>query len=113
LMPSCLALAPQPVRSFRRPHPYARRPGTHGRLLHAAQHRASTMEIRRWTMLKTGIKRIVATATALPMAVTTSAFAQDVIGAAPVSQSAILTFKAIAVAGVGWGFLRLMSGRHT
>jgi hypothetical protein len=64
-------------------------------------------------MLKTGIKRIVAMATMLPMAVTTSAFAQDVIGAAPVSQSAILTFKAIAVAGVGWGFLRLMSGRHT
>jgi hypothetical protein len=64
-------------------------------------------------MLKTRIQRIVAMAMALPMAVTTSAFAQDVIGAAPVSQSAILTFKAIAVAGVGWGFLRLMSGRHT
>jgi hypothetical protein len=64
-------------------------------------------------MWKTGIKQIVAMVTALPMAVTTSAFAQDVIGAAPVSQSAILTFKAIAVAGVGWGFLRLMSGRHT
>ena len=64
-------------------------------------------------MLKTRIQRIVATASTLPMAVTTSAFAQDVIGAAPVSQSAILTFKAIAVAGVGWGFLRLMSGRHT
>jgi hypothetical protein len=64
-------------------------------------------------MLKTGMKWIAAMATALPMAVTTSAFAQDVIGAAPVSQAAILTSKAIAVAGVGWGFLRLMSGRHT
>jgi hypothetical protein len=64
-------------------------------------------------MLKTRIQRIVAMASTLPMAVTTSAFAQDVIGAAPVSQAAILTFKAIAVAGVGWGFLRLMSGRHT
>jgi hypothetical protein len=49
----------------------------------------------------------------LTAATTTAVLAQDVIGAAPVSQSAILTFKAIAVAGVGWGFLRLMSGRHT
>jgi uncharacterized protein (UPF0261 family) len=63
--------------------------------------------------IKQKAKRAIAVAAALPMTFATSAFAQDVIGAAPVSQSAIYTFKAIAVAGVGWGFLRLMSGRHT
>lgn len=49
----------------------------------------------------------------LTAAAANTVMAQDVIGALPVSNSAILTFKAIAVAGVGWGFLRLMSGRHT
>jgi uncharacterized protein (UPF0261 family) len=58
-------------------------------------------------------KQVIATALALTFAVTTTAVAQDVIGAAPVAQGAITVFKAIAVAGVGWGFLRLMSGRHT
>jgi uncharacterized protein (UPF0261 family) len=63
--------------------------------------------------LQTFALTLVLTMAALPLTVATSVFAQDVIGAAPVSQSAIYTFKAIAVAGVGWGFLRLMSGRHT
>jgi hypothetical protein len=63
--------------------------------------------------IKQKAKRAAAVVAALPMTMATSAFAQDVIGAAPVSNSAIYTFKAIAVAGVGWGFLRLMSGRHT
>jgi hypothetical protein len=58
-------------------------------------------------------KRAIATALALSIAVTGTAVAQDVIGAQPVSQAAIATFKLIAAAGVGWGFLRLMSGRHT
>lgn len=58
-------------------------------------------------------KKAIATALVLVAAATTAAFAQDVIGAAPVSQAAITVFKAIAVAGIGWGFLRLMSGRHT
>lgn len=58
-------------------------------------------------------KQVLATAFALSLAVTGAALAQDVIGAQPVSQAAIATFKIIAAAGVGWGFLRLMGGRHT
>jgi hypothetical protein len=63
--------------------------------------------------MRTETKQTIATALALTLAVTGAAVAQDVIGAQPVSQAAITTFKFIAVAGVGWGFLRLMSGRHT
>jgi uncharacterized protein (UPF0261 family) len=37
----------------------------------------------------------------------------DVLGTEQVSQSAITTMKLIAVAGIGYGFLRFMSGRHT
>lgn len=58
-------------------------------------------------------KQTLAAALALTLAAIAPAFAQDIIGAAPVSQAAIVVFKAIAVAGVGWGFMRLMSGRHT
>jgi hypothetical protein len=61
----------------------------------------------------TQTKQTIATAFALALAVTGAAVAQDVIGAQPVSTAAIATFKLIAAAGVGWGFLRLMSGRHT
>jgi hypothetical protein len=63
--------------------------------------------------MQTETKQAIAIALALAVAVTGAAFAQDVIGAQPVSQAAIATFKLIAAAGVGWGFLRLMSGRHT
>ena len=42
-----------------------------------------------------------------------AALAQDAIGVQPVSTSAIASMKLIAAAGIGWGFLRLMSGRHT
>lgn len=58
-------------------------------------------------------KQILAAALALTVAALAPAFAQDVIGAQPVSQAAITVFKLIAAAGVGWGFMRLMSGRHT
>lgn len=64
-------------------------------------------------MLKQKVGDVVSTAAMLSLAMVTSSFAQDVIGAEPVSQAAIMTFKAIGIAGVGWGFLRLMSGRHT
>jgi len=57
--------------------------------------------------------KAIATALALTIAGSAVAFAQDVIGAQPVATAAIATFKIIAAAGVGWGFLRLMSGRHT
>lgn len=63
--------------------------------------------------MRTEIRQVIAVALALTFAVISVVIAQDVIGAAPVAQGAITTFKAIAVAGVGWGFLRLMSGRHT
>lgn len=63
--------------------------------------------------MQTETKQAIATALALTFAVSSAAFAQDIIGAQPVSQAAITTFKFIAAAGVGWGFLRLMSGRHT
>ena len=37
----------------------------------------------------------------------------DVIGVSPIVQIVIYTFKAIALAGIGYGFIRLFSGRHT
>jgi len=63
--------------------------------------------------MHSNLKQTVYIAIGLTIAMAGSALAQDVIGAAPVSQAAIMTFRAIAVAGVGWGFLRLMGGRHT
>jgi len=63
--------------------------------------------------VQTKTKQTIYTAIALTLALTGAALAQDVIGAAPVSQAAIASMKLIAAAGVGWGFLRLMSGRHT
>lgn len=41
------------------------------------------------------------------------AFAQDVIGITPISTVAITAMKLIAVVAIGWGFMRLLSGRHT
>jgi len=58
-------------------------------------------------------KQALATALALTAAVSTAAFAQDTIGIQPVSTAALAAMKLIAAAGIGWGFLRLMSGRHT
>jgi hypothetical protein len=63
--------------------------------------------------LNAEMKQTIATALILAAAVTTAAIGQDVIGAQPVSNAAIASMKLIAAAGVGWGFLRLMSGRHT
>lgn len=39
--------------------------------------------------------------------------AADTLGVTGVSTAAITTMKLIAVAVIGWGFFRLMSGRHT
>lgn len=63
--------------------------------------------------MQTKTKQTIVTALALTFTLTTAAFAQDVIGAAAVSTAAQATMKVIAGAGVAWGFLRLMSGRHT
>lgn len=37
----------------------------------------------------------------------------DTLGVTQVSQTAITTMKLIAVAAIGFGFMRLMTGRHT
>ena len=39
--------------------------------------------------------------------------AADTLGVTPVEQAAIATMKLIAVAALGYGFFRLMTGRHT
>jgi hypothetical protein len=63
--------------------------------------------------MQTKTRQTIVTALALTIALSTAAFAQDVIGATAVSTAAQATMKVIAGAGVAWGFLRLMSGRHT
>ena len=55
----------------------------------------------------------VAVALSLSLAAGKAAFAQDVIGLQPVSQAVISGIEVIAVAAICWGFMRLMSGRHT
>ena len=52
-------------------------------------------------------------AAALFVAAGTPAFAQDVIGVQPVSAAVITVFQVIGIMAVGWGFLRLIGGRHT
>lgn len=59
---------------------------------------------------------IVALAMALLM--TSGAIAQgvgggDIIGATPVKDAFIAVCKIIAFGGIGWGFIRLVGGRHT
>lgn len=41
------------------------------------------------------------------------AFAQDTIGITPVAAAAIQGFKLLGLIGIGYGFVRLMGGRHT
>jgi hypothetical protein len=49
----------------------------------------------------------------MTLAVSSIAMAQsDLIGATPMSQSAVLVIKAVAVAGVAFGFIRLMGGHR-
>ena len=37
----------------------------------------------------------------------------DIIGATAIKDDAIVIFKVIGALGIAWGFMRLMSGRHT
>jgi len=37
----------------------------------------------------------------------------DIIGATPVKDAFIAVCKIIAFGGIGWGFIRLVGGRHT
>jgi uncharacterized protein (UPF0261 family) len=58
--------------------------------------------------------RVTGIALVLTAAATGLAMAQsDVLGVTPVSQDAITVMKAVGLAAIGWGFLRLMGGRHT
>ena len=52
-------------------------------------------------------------ATAIAVGLVSPAFAQDVIGATPVVTAFIYVLKAIALGGIAWGFIMLMSGRHS
>ena len=63
------------------------------------------------TDTKTTIRQYVAVAVLLSMA-TVPAFA-DVIGAQQVSDDVLTSIRVIAILGIAWGFIRLMSGRHT
>jgi hypothetical protein len=65
--------------------------------------------------MRTKLLRHVGTvALAMTAAVVGSALGQtDIIGVTPISQDAVVAIKAIAVGGICFGFLRMMSGRHT
>lgn len=52
-------------------------------------------------------------ATAFTLFAGRSAFAQDVLGITPVETAFIAFLDIVAVIGIGWGFTRLMTGRHT
>lgn len=52
-------------------------------------------------------------AAAIVVGLINPAFAQDVIGATPVVTAFIYVLKAIALGGIAWGFIMLMSGRHS
>jgi uncharacterized protein (UPF0261 family) len=56
-----------------------------------------------------GVSLVLTAAAAGPVL----AQAADTLGVEPVSTAAITTFKLIAAAAIGFGFFRLMSGRHT
>lgn len=49
----------------------------------------------------------------LAIAISGAAIAQDVLGVEPVSQAGVFAIKAIAMAGIAFGFLRMMAGRHS
>ena len=58
-------------------------------------------------------KNVAIYATALTLFAGHSAFAQDVLGITPVETAFIAFLDIVAVIGIGWGFTRLMTGRHT
>lgn len=66
-------------------------------------------------MQDTRTRATLISAAVMLMAQTGLAFAQgaDTLGVTPVEQAAIATMKLIAIAAIGFGFMRLMSGRHT
>lgn len=55
----------------------------------------------------------VATTALFVAAAAFPAFAQDTIGITPVATAAIAGFKVLGLIGIGYGFIRLMGGRHT
>ena len=71
-------------------------------------------------MLMTGIKptspaRVALAALAFSLVAASLAHAQgaDPLGVSTVKDAVIATFKVLAGIGIVWGFLRMMSGRHT
>lgn len=66
-------------------------------------------------MQDTRTRATLISAAVMLMAQTGLALAQgaDTLGVTPVEQAAIATMKLIAIAAIGFGFMRLMSGRHT
>jgi uncharacterized protein (UPF0261 family) len=60
------------------------------------------------------LRHVGSAAMVLTAAAVGSALGQtDIIGVTPISQDAVVAIKAIAVGGICFGFLRMMSGRHT
>ena len=59
--------------------------------------------------------RTVLAALALTFVAAGLAHAQgaDPLGVSSVKDAVVATFKVIAIIGIVWGFLRMMSGRHT
>lgn len=66
-------------------------------------------------MQDTRTRATLISAAVMLMAQTGLALAQgaDTLGVTPVEQASIATMKLIAIAAIGFGFMRLMSGRHT